>query len=226
MKLRSRLSKFNRQLDYTMNGIFRVFSPRPIPGIAILGCGRSGTTYTSELFKQYGYRVGHERLLLHGISSWLLTSDQEKVLWGPSRSEIVRLGLPLVHQVRDPLKVISSCQATSQQSWDFLAAEISIARDDSTVLKGMKYWYYWNLKSEQLASFTYRVEELDTIFPQLCQIGSFEMKNLMGSQVDALEKNVNTRRHSQLSWKDIELEDYALASKIRDLAIRYGYEIA
>jgi hypothetical protein len=52
--------------------------------LAIIGCGRSGTKYVSELFNSLGINIGHERLDKHGIASWTLVPNTSIELWGPS----------------------------------------------------------------------------------------------------------------------------------------------
>lgn len=79
--------------------------------IMVIGCGRSGTTFTSKIFKTHNIKIGHERLDNDGISSWYLVSDQDEVFLGPSFNQIKNLNMPIVHQVRHPLKSISSMQA-------------------------------------------------------------------------------------------------------------------
>lgn len=191
--------------------------------IMIIGCGRSGTTFTSKLFKAHGFSVGHERLLQHGISSWLLVSNQDTVHIGPSYSEIKDLGLPVVHQVRHPIKAIASFLSTGHKSWEFIANEIPIDYDnDNKVLRGMKYWYYWNLMAEKKATFTYQVEKLDEVFPELLRIGQFPVSFAKGEEV---AKTTNTRPHSILNWDDLKNENIELTNKIIDLAKRYGYDV-
>ncbi|MEL7422698.1 MAG: hypothetical protein AAFN81_06895, partial [Bacteroidota bacterium] len=110
-----------RELEFRYN--YRAVRKRNQEKIMIIGCGRSGTTYTSKLFKSFGYEVGHERLGKNGISSWMLVSDQTQVPIGPSFKDLRSLELPIVHQVRHPIKAISSLQATGHISWKFLASE-------------------------------------------------------------------------------------------------------
>ena len=75
-------------------------------GLIIIGCGRSGTTYTAKLFRKNGYKIGHERLKVNGIASWYLVSDQQKELFGPSLHSIKKTDFPIVHQVRNPIDAI------------------------------------------------------------------------------------------------------------------------
>ena len=209
-----------RRIEFDYN--YKLINRRTVSKIMIIGCGRSGTTYTSKLFNSLGYKVGHERLERNGISSWLLVSNQQKVFIGPSFEELKSLNLPVVHQVRHPLKAISSFQATGHQSWQFLAYEIPINyEEDSKVLKGMKYWYYWNLMAEEKSSFTYQVENLDDVFPELLKAGQF---TAVVDKRNEVAKTTNTRSHIGLSWRDLRREDPVLTDKIIVLAKKYGYQ--
>jgi len=174
-------SVFYRLMEYKYYSFVRTI--RKQPGIIIIGCGRSGTTHTSKKFQAFGYDVGHERLKKHGISSWYLVSDQDEIPIGPSFAQVAKFNIAVVHQVRHPLKAISSLQSTGWISWKFLSNELPIDFEND------------------LGNFP----------------ASYE-KSYVG-------KNTNTRKHIYLSWSDLENEDVELTTKIRELAVKYGYEI-
>jgi len=115
----------------------------------------------------------------------------------------------VLHQVRNPIDTISSSHAIKlKESWDLIISNVKeISKNDSLLLKCMKYWYYWNLMAENRALETYRVEEIKS----------------------KVSKDTNTRIKSDLyrkvSWSDMEKEDSDLTSQIRSLAIRYGYDL-
>ncbi|MEO0878065.1 MAG: hypothetical protein AAFY48_25970, partial [Bacteroidota bacterium] len=92
---------------------------------------------------------------------------------------------------------------------------------DFAVLRGMKYWYYWNQLAEERASFTYRVENLDEVLPDLLRIGGFPTQFIQNHDV---AKTTNTRPHSGLGWEDLRKEDEGLTKKIIEMAVRYGYQ--
>jgi hypothetical protein len=113
-------------------------------------------------------------------------------------------------------------QASSWISFKFLSNEIPIDfENDSKILKAMKYWYYWNLKAENKAVFTYQIEEFDKHLNQLLRIGKFfSVKN-----ESVINTKTNTRKHIYLSWDDLYKEDEVLTNNIKNLAIKYGYKI-
>ena len=194
--------------------------------LAIIGCGRSGTKYVSKLFNSIGIKIGHERLSKHGIASWTLVPETNVEVWGPSFKKISKINLPMVHQTRDPLKVISSVKTvfSDQVTWNFISKFIPIKNEETITLKAMKYWYYWNLMAEKKALFTYQVEEIDKHIYKLIEIGRFNIKLNNRLLLSSISKKVNSRIHSDLSWNDIQEEDDRLSQRIYDLSLRYGYK--
>lgn len=153
--------------------------------IAVIGCGRSGTKFISERLN-----LGHERYNENGIADWSLTTDG---YFSKPEDDLIYL-----HQVRHPLKTISSCQTIDDERvWAFIAKYIDL-KNDELVLRCMKYWYYWNLLAEAKAVYTYRVEQLGF-------------------------STANTRLHTDLTWNDLYKTDEDLTNKIITLSLRYGY---
>jgi hypothetical protein len=189
--------------------------------IVITGCGRSGTTYTSRLFKTFGFSVGHEREEEHGISSWYLASEKSKRK--PTLKDVQSRNIPIVHQVRDPIKVISSMSTVSDRSWKLIRECIPIKSNDSLRLKCMKYWYHWNLLAEDKSEFTFQIEKIKDHLPKLFSIAGFDESHLEISKMSKVPTNINKRNHSSLTWENLETEDEQLTEDIRKLATRYGY---
>lgn len=190
--------------------------------LMVIGCGRSGTKFTSTLFKKNGIDIGHESLGEDGIASWCLVPDTYLSIYGPSFLKLKRYRMPVVHQVRHPLKVIASMQTANKYSWQFISNFIKIGRFDSTIKKCMKYWYYWNLLSEKKAQYRYKVEEIQQSFTKLCEIGDFSLDAECKYDVS---KSTNTREHSELTVNDLYLRAPLLTRKIIRMARRYGYNI-
>ena len=221
MNFRHKISILKRKIEYIyFSNLQRINNKKQ--GLAIIGCGRSGTTYTSIFFKSIGIYIGHERLKKDGISSWYLVSDQHKVPLGPTYYEIKKLDLVIVHQIRHPLQSVSSMQALGKSSWEFLSDEIDIdLTNDTKILMAMKYWYYWNLKAEKKSVFSYQIEKIDKIFHELLAIGNFPVKDIPNN----ISKKTNTRKHIDLNWSNLEMEDKVLTQKIKKLSIKYGYKV-
>lgn len=196
--------------------------------IAIIGCGRSGTKYVSKLFNSIGIKIGHERLEKNGIASWTLVPYTNVEVWGPSFYKIRAMGFPIVHQVRNPLKVISSVTTvfSDKKTWDFISEHIPIDNSETIIHKAMKYWYYWNLMAEKKAKYTYKVEDIEAHFNDLLRIGKFEVNTDISSIFTTVSTKVNSRKHNEISWNDLQKEDYELSQKIYELSSHYGYNVS
>ena len=131
--------------------------------LLITGCARSGTTYISKLLAEAGLRIGHERVRRNGICSWDLAVDPDEGRWNVKKGQYNFAHI--FHQVRHPLKTISSVYSTEDAaSWNFIMKHLKeIQPEDSHLVKCAKYWYYWNLAAERRAEWTYRIEDIATL---------------------------------------------------------------
>src|SRR5688572_6647003 len=77
-------------------------------------CGRSGTHFTTQLLQSLGLRINHERLGPDGSVDWHLAVQ------GYRRRLGVEFDLVL-HQHREPIRVIRSMQTVMPESWRFVA---------------------------------------------------------------------------------------------------------
>jgi hypothetical protein len=132
----------------------------------------------------------------------------------------------IFHQVRDPLKTISSVYFSEDRlSWHYILKHTpEIKYRDPHLVKCAKYWYYWNLKAETFAEWTYRLEDIDLVWDEFCQrIG----KKLLRSAIEQTPKNVNTRGpHELFTWEDLRRElDPELYQNIVNMARKYGYAV-
>lgn len=198
-------------------------NPKRRPLLAITGCGRSGTTYTSRRLSELGLEVGHERLRRNGISSWCLAPLTNDRCWGPTGIEIARLGMPLVHQVRNPLQVIASFSTAGGKSWDFIARHIELPTSGSLLLRSMHYWLRWNRLAEERSLITYRVEQFEAVLPEILRLSNAHDVEI--STHSSVPTDTNSRRHSNISWQLLSDEDRHLCDDIRLLAESYGYAL-
>ncbi len=193
--------------------------------LLITGCSRSGTMYISKILNECGLNIGHEWTEKDGLSSWLFAVNTDAAPWGPQPNQIHFQHI--FHQVRDPLKVISSVFTHEPlESWQYIIAHIpEISWEDSRLTKASKFWYYWNLKAEQKAEWTYRVEAIKEILPEFSQRLGIPLDP---SALDRVPTNSNTRGSyyfaEEFKWSDLEAElSPELYANIRQLANRYGY---
>lgn len=192
--------------------------------LLIVGCGRSGTRYTAKVLRRAGLHIGHEERGHDGMVSWKSVAEPEEqkvhdVIW---------------HQVREPLGVISSFYTVAPRSWRRIcAAESRILEDDDLLLRCMKYWLYWNQRCEDVASVTYRVENMAAILPKLLgRVGVDNSKNTI-QRAMRVPKDDHTRKqghkvsdsYPQITWSDLDAIDHSLADDIREQAKKYGYEV-
>jgi hypothetical protein len=188
--------------------------------ILITGCGRSGTKYISRLLTQCGFDIKHEAKGKDGIASWYMVIPNGKAVFGPSFSEF-DFDL-IVHQVRNPAKVISSAHTFLDVSWNYIKKYVPIAENDSMLIKCAKYWYYWNLEAEKIANFTYRIEDIDLVLPKL--VSFLGQKSFSEELLNKIPKDFNTRPHAFICLEKIQKEDEVLYEKIVNLAKKYGYK--
>ena len=129
------------------------------------------------------------------------------------------------HQVRHPLKTMSSCTTEPSWSWKFICKHIpEIKIDEPLIVRCAKYWYYWNCRAEKKAEWTYRVEDMENALDEMSKrLGISLEKNVLQN----VPTNVNSRqRKIEYCWADIKAAvDPELYHKILSLANSYGYEI-
>ncbi len=191
--------------------------------LLIIGCARSGTTYIAQVLnKKCGLNAVHERMGLHGAVSWGMTFDTNKVPYGDARNGMYFHHI--FHQVRNPLKVISSVYSTEpEDSWNYIMKCVpQIRKTDNHLTKCAKYWYFWNLKAEEQAEWTYRVEDIENQWEEFqTRLGLMLPKTALYE----VPTNANTRPHEfNFTWRQLKAQlNPILYKKVREMAIRYGY---
>jgi hypothetical protein len=214
--------------------------------LLVIGCGRSGTLYTAEVFRALGLNILHERDPVgnqecgrDGFASWFLTVDDPNPPYGPSA-----VGFDfqsVIHLVRDPLKVIASFAQfilqKGQKSPAFLEKHIpgflegienpDLSAKEKLLLLSSRYWYHWNLLAEKKASETIQVEKLELMLPRLSADLGLDYRP---DEIANVSKETNRRgiylseQPWVINWKDVEKLDSLLHDQIRNLAASYGYK--
>lgn len=188
----------------------------------ITGCGRSGTKYMASLLSAAGLHVGHETMGRDGIASWLLAAMPAPPGWGPP-GECFHFQTVL-HQVRQPLAVIASMQTAQLASWRYICEHIPCSLEDPLLFRCATYWREWNLKAESIATWRYRLEDIDYVWEDLCaHLGLTCSREVL----DTVRRDVNSRkgRYQNVSWDDLKTLDRSLCLAIQEQAVRYGYPI-
>lgn len=191
--------------------------------LSIIGCARSGTHYITQVLRECGVSVMHEAKGLHGTVSWLMTVNADKTPYGPGRNKFQFAHT--FHQVRHPLKTMSSCTTEPMRCWLFISKHIpQIHPDEPLIVRCAKYWYYWNLHAEGKAEWTYRVEDIEKVLGEMGdRLGIDLDKNVLKN----IPKDVAKRPwHENITWEDLRNNlDPELYINIVNLAKRYGYEV-
>ncbi len=188
--------------------------------LCITGCGRSGTKYITKVLNALGVKVKHEAMGKDGIVSGTMACKPEIGFQGPPWP---KEGFDtILHQVRDPLKVISSNTTARRKGLVWLEQYIPIKADMPPLERSAKYWYYWNLIAENLTDRRYRIEDLPQIIDEFCKWTG--AKNNIKA-LNEIPRNINKRKHTTYTWEDIELaiENEDLYNKMRKMETRYGY---
>ena len=179
---------------------------------------RSGTLYTAELLSKCGLSVAHENIATDGCVSWL------HVAHGTWLYNIKKHHFDVVlHQVRDPLKVISSAMTLGDYSFDYMYRHIKPVIHKPRLKMVMHTWIQWNEIIEKKTNFVFQVEKAVELLPLI-----FEKINIP-LNVDTLHfdvpVNINTRKgdYEEFSWEDIYNTDFDMAKTITHMAKKYGY---
>lgn len=201
--------------------------------LMITGCARSGTTFIFDVLTECGLNLAQERVGPDGCVAWQTAVDVNYYAMGWKNFPNKKIEYDVVfHQVRDPLAVITSLYNISvrgpwELAWRYICNCIpEIKQTDSMLLKSAKYWVYWNLEAEKRAQWTYRLEDIDTVFD--------EMQSRLGMVLDrtVLDRVPRHTNHKQpttdfvASWAILEKElPPAFFKKLKQLSIRYGYSV-
>ncbi len=145
--------KITRDGAYIKNSkgvITWVYSGKAITGkgIFIAACARSGTMYMVKVLAALGYEIGPEASEKDGSIGYHLADIKPANCF---------------HQVRHPLNQISSMY--DYQSWGFMNQIIET--HGRGLLGCMQYWLAWNELLETFCVWRYKLEEIDSVWPEL-----------------------------------------------------------
>ena len=203
--------------------------------VLITGCGRSGTTYISNVLRKAGLGVKHERVGSHGTASWYFAvNDTAPVLPhekhkrhanGETRGDFCFE--VVLHQVRHPLKVIASAkEILHSKDWLFIAKHIGVHPGLPPLNRGMRYWLWWNAKvARMMPEHTYRIEDIEAEWPTICRLLGMPAQPLP----DVSREMNSATGHllpKPLSWGALEAmsREPGMVSAVRRQAELYGYE--
>ena len=182
---------------------------------------RSGTAYASKVFRSAGIDVGHEVYGMDGISSWLHLYDIDYIPW-LSKPSVAQKYDAILHQVRDPLKSVSSMMTSSKPAVDIMrsiAGDPEAKHNKSELSLIMHFWFAMNEMINGRADYWYRVEDMEESWPKILKVIGQKDRPF-----PLVEKNVNGREHAVLTWKNLRMENRFLHGQMLRKAERYGYQ--
>lgn len=179
--------------------------------VAIIGCGRSGTKYTAQLLQSAGLDFPHEDWGEHGGVGWVLPISMRCQVW--QEADVI------LHQVREPWVTISSLTTHTDGVWNPVQKVIGTLPKRQP-LRAAAYWVRYNKHCAELASCTYRVEDL---------IPGGKATHLLCSYFGVQEhqftwpsSKTNKRRHSDYAPRDFTGYPNLLV-QIQQMGREYGY---
>jgi len=175
--------------------------------LAIIGSGRSGTLYTTLLLRRLGIDVGHEQPGRDGIvSGWIVpTVDPETSV--------------VLHQVRNPLLVIPSTCRALESSWRRVREWVPLP-ERPLLLRALHVWVLWNEIAQRKARWTYRIEDITSALPRLCdEIG---IKRVPMPPMPA-RMHASKVPPSVVTWEQLMCLDVAMTMRAQTMAASYGY---
>ena len=186
---------------------------------------RSGTHFTAALLQAMGRDIRHEDVGRDGASSWLhITNGIYHVPERDRTKTVSNQGFsPVLHQVRQPLKVISSMQTLRQCSWDYLAQHSKVDRKAPIVVQAMQAWIGWNELIAARADWRFQVEQLEAVFPEFLKRAGLPAQPYPVLAHSARESRVD--RYVPLGWEHLLYHDRALTERVAALAVSYGYSV-
>ena len=188
----------------------------------IIGCGRSGTAYINELLNSLNIPSDHEKNLEESLVwvDWHNAININKI--ENQENNIIKI----FHQVRNPVDCIASCLSISALGWKFITRNIELIKDeDPDIIKGMKYWLYWNEICERQSSYRYKIEDIDTEIEQIIRYINPNKLPINTEIVKNSNRKKNTRKHRILNRDNLKKANFELFKAIKLKAMEYGYEI-
>lgn len=206
------------------------------PEFVVVGTGRSGTGYISQLLTAAGIRTGHEQWWnpfdrhaagLIGDASWLAVPHLEDYSGH------------VFHQTRDPLHTLRSLlngdlfvaegqerPAFAEPYWRYKAEHLEAELTGEPMIDAMRYVLEWNERAEKHSEERWRLESIDadTLVKVAKALGRPMGYQQARAALAQVPTTVNThRRRDGLEWAD--LPDCPERAELAEQARRYGYNV-
>lgn len=179
--------------------------------LCILGCGRSGTVYTTRLLNEVGIQVKHE---LEGKDG-----SVGAIRW---KGQVLDISIydNVIHQVREPVKVISSLQASNPQTFGKYARMMGypgMKLCGNKIEQATMAWLVYTNWADRVSEWWYRVEDMENAWPRI--LGYYNKQHA----IPDVPKDINHRNHPVLNMEDIERVSRSLAELVKIKGVQYGY---
>jgi len=218
--------------------------PRERRQFLVTGVQRSGTHFTWEMLNRLGIHSHHEGLGPAGSISWLYAWRARSYAIDNPTSLGNRRFCVVLHQVRHPLRVISSVvKATKPRDrfWDWIyTVEPKISPKLPPIARSALLWLRQNELIETYADARFKVEETSPRdvcvvlgFPDFLCRGDGSHHATSSKVVQPILEPRKLARAAALavesktpsvSWADLEALDAGLAADCLAMAERYGYD--
>lgn len=199
--------------------------------LAIIGCGRSGTGYSSRFFSCYRIQLSHETAKgRDGICSWSMLFNSYRPFFDSPKGSLQDYK-HIFHQVRHPLRVIDSWlhnyHSKNREELAFIRFHLpQIKKNEPLITQFAKYWVYWNQKAENVAEFTYQVEKMESLVPTFESYLGRKLSISPGATLPPKNFNSYKSYASSLTWEKLKRAiPHDLYEQVVELACRYGYEM-
>ena len=201
--------------------------------LLIQGTGRSGTKFSSNLFKKIGLDIGHEKVGEHGTSTHFFHSDSDWYPYFPWMKGCAHVGERLSdyyfehssHIVRNPLITIPSIQDI------FGGIDFEFLEDNDMLEQGIKtkrllcmhVYYNINKKLEDQTDYVFQLEKYRESWPVLQTILGLE--DVPMPELPPANKGTGYRKSEATTWDELSSLDPILTKNLKKMSRRYGYEV-
>ena len=182
--------------------------------VCILSCGRSGTVYTATVLNKLGLDVGHEVPGKDGTVGAIFWKGFVRNLSDYDH---------VIHQVRNPVDVISSFVTAQRNTEKLYCRDIGFADcylPTNKLESSMLVWLLYTNWADRHSRFAYQVEDMPEAFPGLCQLFGLPKD----TPLPEVSTTTHSRPHEKYGLEDMADVNPALTEMVRAKIIQYGYQ--